>query len=888
MQFVNNKTLAIIITFILALSSAISITQLQTTDAHTPAWQITTTAYLSAEPNPVGVGQQMEIVMLINWVMPGALIQNDIRPHGYQLTITKPDGTTETNTYDPYDSGSSRFILYTPEQVGQYNLTFVYPGEVYNYPDYTQNHPGIPVSSYYQNGIYNNDTFLGSSAQATFTVQQDPVSKLPTTPLPTEYWTRPIFGQNSNWGSISSNWLSTSSGGAAQSDRWQKEGSAPQSAHVMWTKPARFGGIVGGTSDPQAQFYLGFSYEDAFSTPLIISGILYYKDPLNHAGTGSSGGTFRALDLRTGETIWDNPALDGPGVTQPSKGQLLDFQQADQHGTIGGLLWQVIGSTWVGYDAFSGNWVVNLTGVPSGTEVYSAEGDILRYVVNSNAGWIALWNSTAAMTNAPASSAAYGPDQEIRIVGQVIDASKSSVSQGTGDPTAAGNSYSWNYTLPAGIPTGSKSIVGVIPDEMILMTNSSNINLSAIPVVPTNPWTMYAISDDPHSRGQLLWSKTYPANPNNYTIMLAWNPIDPVNKMWTMTYADTGERLGFSMTTGEQVWGPVGIPDSDVNGKGLQYYSSREGSTAFGNLYVSGYGGQVIAYSMINGTTLWTWDSPNSGTETPWGHYPVHIGAFADGMVFAFSGEHSPNTPIYKGYKVYALNATDGTEIWNLLDWSASGLGTSLANTAIADGYMTFLNGYDEQVYVIGKGPSQTSVQIQNNVGSAGLPVLVQGSVNDISAGTQQNEQKARFPAGVPAVSDQSQSDFMAYVYQQQPKPADATGVAVSIDVIDSNGNYRHVGDATSDASGIYTLPWNPDIPGLYTVIASFKGSASYYMSTAETSFYATEPAITPGPTSPPINAATTADLLTYISVGVIAIIIAIAIVGVLILRKHP
>jgi len=27
-----------------------------------------------------------------------------------------------------------------------------------------------------------------------------------------------------------------------------------------------------------------------------------------------------------------------------------------------------------------------------------------------------------------------------------------------------------------------------------------------------------------------------------------------------MTYADTGERLGFSMLTGEQLWGPVGHP----------------------------------------------------------------------------------------------------------------------------------------------------------------------------------------------------------------------------------------------------------------------------------------------------------------------------------------
>ncbi len=35
-------------------------------------------------------------------------------------------------------------------------------------------------------------------------------------------------------------------------------------------------------------------------------------------------------------------------------------------------------------------------------------------------------------------------------------------------------------------------------------------------------------------------------------------------------------------------------------------------------------------------------------------------------------------------------------------------------------------------------------------------------------------------------------------------------------------------------------------------------------------------------------NLATTSDLMTYMVVGIIAIIIAIAIVGVLILRKHP
>jgi hypothetical protein len=46
-------------------------------------------------------------------------------------------------------------------------------------------------------------------------------------------------------------------------------------------------------------------------------------------------------------------------------------------------------------------------------------------------------------------------------------------------------------------------------------------------------------------------------------------------------------------------------------------------------------------------------------------------------------------------------------------------------------------------------------------------------------------------------------------------------------------------------------------------------------------------PTVTPTAT-PKSNLATTADLMTYIVAAAIAIIIAIAIVGILILRKHP
>jgi hypothetical protein len=131
-------------------------------------------------------------------------------------------------------------------------------------------------------------------------------------------------------------------------------------------------------------------------------------------------------------------------------------------------------------------------------------------------------------------------------------------------------------------------------------------------------------------------------------------------------------------------------------------------------------------------------------------------------------------------------------------------------------------------------------------------------------------------------------SEWMLYVYKQFARPANATGVPVSIYVLDSNNNYRQIGNTTSDADGFYSFQWSPDIPGKYTVYATFGGSKAYYGSYAETSF-AVDPAPTAAPTVvPQANLATTADLMTYMAVVAIAIIIAIAIATVLILRKRP
>ena len=86
---IKNKVLAIFITAILAISMSASILTVQ---AHSPSWSIISYAYLSVQPSPIGVGQTAAICLWVDTAMPGALIDNDIRRHGYTLTITKPDG----------------------------------------------------------------------------------------------------------------------------------------------------------------------------------------------------------------------------------------------------------------------------------------------------------------------------------------------------------------------------------------------------------------------------------------------------------------------------------------------------------------------------------------------------------------------------------------------------------------------------------------------------------------------------------------------------------------------------------------------------------------------------------------------------------------------------
>jgi hypothetical protein len=314
-------------------------------------------------------------------------------------------------------------------------------------------------------------------------------------------------------------------------------------------------------------------------------------------------------------------------------------------------------------------------------------------------------------------------------------------------------------------------------------------------------------------------------------------------------------QIGYDAKTGNRLW------QTEPQEYPWGLYQGANSLIADGKLITIAYDGYVHAYNITTGETLWKHFSENT-TETPYGHYAFYYGPMmAKGVVFAGTGEHSPSQPLIRGNRLHAINASTGEGIWTI-----NGL-YNLA--AVADGYLLAANGYDNKIYSFGKGPSATTVTAPKTQVMQGESLVIEGTVLDKSAGQPDT----------PAIADEDMSAWMEYLHMQKPIPKNAKGVEVSLDVIDSNGNFRNIGTATSDISGVYSLVWKPDIPGKYTVIATFAGSDSYGSSFARTNFYVQEaPAPTAAPTPAP---ASLAD--QYLLPGIGAIIAAIAVVGVVI-----
>jgi hypothetical protein len=892
---INSKTKLLAVVSLLLIAS-MSLGALMTVNAHTPSWNIPTYAYITVFPDPVGVNQQVTVYIWIDKVWPSASnlgsAANQIRPMNYKLTIVKPDNTTEVKTWPiVQDPTSSQYYLFVPKMTGTYTMKFDFPQQTYTW-----------------SGAYNGDVYLASHAETTLEVQADQLPPPVTSyPLPNEYWTRPANGESTEDYRIASNWYGTVPGitGFGSSAATMRDmvgvNYGSLSSHVMWSAPVQDGGVVGGDIFPVngATLFEGSAYNTRYTNPIIMMGKLFYNEPLSFSQT--TAGPTKCVDLRTGEVIWSRA-----DVPAPAFGYIYDVQDVNNHGAYPPLLFTSNFAR--AFDAYTGNAMFNVSGVPSGTGVFGTQGEQLRYVFQNLGNTsvpnyvLAQWNSSRMWTYTGLAPAI---DTSTLSTGVAVNASIMDTGPAGGAWTSQNthNRFDWNVSIPwRNTMTGSPTVIEAIRNDVMICRNGSLSTLG----VTNQYYTYFSVNLNPTKGaiGQVMWWKTYAQPAGNYSIYNG--DVDPQSRVFLELNKELMQWSGFSMDDGHQVWGPT---ESQV---AMDYYGQPAypilgGQIFHGKLYSCAYGGVVYCYNMADGTLLWTYgnggagNSTNGGFQIPYGRYPTFLAAVGETsipgetVIYLVTTEHTVSTPIYKGAMARAIDGNTGKELWTLPAFTGSFFSLGYA---IADGYSTYFDGYDNQVYVVGKGPSALTVEAPMAAITKGSSLIVRGTVTDTAAGTQQNEQAARFPHGVPAVSDDNMTAWMSYVYMQRPFPSDIVGVKVKLTVIGSDNSVQEV-TTTSDALGQYSAQITPTAAGKYSVIATFEGSNAYFPSTSET-FFAVDEASAPttapttaAPTTPaPTTAAPTTpapsttapepgnNTMTYVYVGIAAVLIIVVILA--------
>ncbi|MBC7130662.1 PQQ-like beta-propeller repeat protein, partial [Candidatus Bathyarchaeota archaeon] len=727
-----------------------------------------TFAYIIVSPNPVGVNQQLIVQFRIDKTYPGGTVRGPFW-EGFTVRITKPDGTVEERTGLRADSTGGSWFIYTPDQVGVYKFQTIFPGQWVN--------TTTPKRWYAPS----------QSRIVEITVQAEPIPPYPDAPLPTDYWERPINAEIKGAWQIADNWLMRGYDylfrGFPGATAFAPYADAPDSPHILWTRQLWFGGVGGGKFGDKS-YYTGLSYEQPYE-PIILNGRIIYTEH-DPAASGNIIGT-RCLDLYTGEEIW---FLDGVSITCA---QVFDIENPNEHGLIAHL-WSMSGpatsGTWTMYDAFTGRKILTIENVTwggsqlvGGTTVFGPSGELINYYIDNAKKRFIVWNSSKAIFAAfpwigGVQGAIYSP-----AAGAVIDGRLG---------------VQLNVSIPDYLPPLSTGYP-ILGGEGVIIASAQD--QSKYPIVYIH------VAFDAET-GQVLWVK------NRTNIYGMWHrPSENVGSGIYVLYDEATTRLhAYDIRTGEEKWVSEPLNTLGENPSDFATFT-RDYHIAYGKVYTAGFDGHVRAFDAETGKLVWDFYFGSSGYETPYGTWPVYAGfTIADGKVYVTNDEHSPDSVLWRGAKLWCLDAETGELLWKI-----SGI---FRNVAVADGYATSVNSYDGRIYVFGKGPSKVEVSAPQVAVTVGTSVLIRGKVLDMSPG-QPN---------TPAVAKESMAEWMEYLHMQRQCPQEVKGVPVDLYAIYPDGTYNYIGTATTEplAGGIFSFAFTPQQEGTYTIIAVFQGTESY------------------------------------------------------------
>ena len=564
MKIFKNKTLAIAFSIFLMLSMTASMIFMPSASAHTPPISIQTYAYISAQPDPIGIGQSLYLGFWIDKVPPTAYQQYGDRWQNFTVTVTKPDKTTQTlGPFTSDDTGGSHDI-FVPDTTGNYSFVFHFSGQTL-----AGNNPSPIIGSEYP--IFIGDYFEPStSSPVTVQVQQQQVTALPSTSLPAGYWQRPIQAFNTNWYTVAGNWLGYTAGAGGggaggayynNTENFNPYTTAPNSGHILWTKPYSFGGIMGGEfggTTYGSSYNSNNQYQPKWSG-IIINGVAFYT--LVPGSTDNQAGWI-AQDLRTGQILWTK------NTTSVLKtGQILDYISPNQYGGFA-YLWALppnpyagttsgapqYNNTWQMYDAMTGKYILSIVNAPVAPTVIKPgltinialiptladdqDGNLIGYYVNSTANTLNMWNSTLAI-------ATYNLQ------------TGRSVNTWTWNPPQGAN-INWNLGLQWSVPLATK----------VTLSNGTSVTMSPGLAISKLASGVLLMTSTPGVSGYAFNTGViYEAGYSTQNGQLLWGPIARAETPWTRVtavaaalngiyYEYTMESLSFrafSLTTGNLV-----------------------------------------------------------------------------------------------------------------------------------------------------------------------------------------------------------------------------------------------------------------------------------------------------------------------------------------------